>query len=139
MEDNLFDDKSVVPDGRSVLKALGDMATVWLDLRKYIQENYGPAIEEWKYYGPTSGWTMKFISKKRNLFFFTAIRGGFNVFFMFDDKAVDAIERSDLPKNIIDEVKNGTRYPEGRELRLEVKDKRTAVTVRSLIKIKAEN
>ena len=139
MEDNAFNDKSVVPDGRTLLKTLGDMGEIWLELRRYVQSNYGPAIEEWKYYGPKTGWTMKLLSPSKNLFFFTALKGGFRLSFAFGDRAVEAILRSDLPKNIIDEVTNAKKYPEGKGLRVEVKDRRVAAAVRELIRIKAEN
>lgn len=139
MEENIFNDKLVVPDGRTVQKALGEAGGFWLELRKYVQENYGPAIEEWKYYGLKSGWTMRMLSNKRNLFFFTVIDKGFRLSFVFGDRAVDAIGRSDLPRSIIDEVMNAQKYPEGRGLRIEVKDRRLAAAVKTLIKIKAEN
>ncbi len=139
MEDNAFNDKSVVPDGRTLLKTLGDMGEIWLELRRYVQSNYGPAIEEWKYYGPKSGWTMKLLSPRKNLFFFTALRGGFRLSFVFGDRAVEAILRSDLPKQIIDEVASAKKYPEGKGLRVEVKDRRAAAAIRELIRIKAEN
>jgi hypothetical protein len=139
MEDNAFNDKSVVPDERTLLSTLGDMGEIWLELRRYVQSNYGPAIEEWKYYGSKSGWTMKLLSPGKNLFFFTALKGGFRLSFVFGDRAVEAILRSDLPKNIIDEVANAKKYPEGKGLRVEVKDRRAAAAVRELIRIKAEN
>ncbi len=139
MSENAFNDKSVVPDGSKVLKALGRTGKLWLEIRRHVQEKYAPAIEEWKYYGPKSGWTMKLISKQRNLFFFTASEGGFRLAFVFGDKAVEQIEKSDLPKNIIDEVRNTTKYVEGRGLLLEVKDEKTVAAVKTLIKIKVES
>ncbi len=139
MEENIFNDKLVVPDGRSIQKALGEAGSFWLELRKHIQENYGPAIEEWKYYGPKSGWTMKMLSKKRSLFFFTVIDNGFRLSFVFGDRAVEAIGKSDLPGSIVDEITNAQKYPEGRGLRIEVKDRRLAAAIKTLIKIKAEN
>lgn len=139
MDENVFDDKSSVPDGRSVLRALGDIGSYWLELRRYIQENYGPAFEEWRYYGQKSGWVMKMVSKKKNLFSFTAIKGGFCVSFVFGHKAIKAIKESDLPTSIMDEMMIPQKYPEGRGLTIEVKDRRSMGLIKTLIKIKAEN
>lgn len=139
MEENIFNDKSSVPDGRSVLKALGDAGSYWLELRRHIQESYGPAIEEWKYHGPKSGWTMEMLSQRRSLFFFVAMKEEFRLLFVFGDRAVEAIEHSDLPKSMIDEVTSAQKRPEGRGLRIEVKDGRFAAAIKTLIKIKAEN
>lgn len=139
MEENVFNDKSVVPDGRDVLKTLGDAGGLWLELRRFVQENYGPAIEEWKFYGPKSGWTMKLVLPKKNLFFFIAMKGGFRLSFVFGDKAVEAIDQSDLPRAMIEEVKNARRYPEGRGLRIDVRDRRYLAAAKTLTRIKAEN
>lgn len=139
MEENIFNDKSLVPDGRTVQKALGEVWSFWLELRKHIQENYGPAIEEWKYYGPKSGWTMKMFCQKKDIFSFVVIEGGFRISFVFGDKTVDAIRRSELPKSVIDEIASAQKYPEGRGFSIEVKDRRFAAVIRTLIKIKSEN
>lgn len=139
MDENVFIEKLVVPDGKNVLKALGEMGGLWLELRKYIQENYGPAIEEWKYYGPESGWTMKFVLKRKNLFFFNAMSGGFRVSFTFSEKAAVAIEQSDLPREIIDRVKSAPRHADGRGLSIEVRNQETAELAKRLVEIKMEN
>ncbi len=138
MDENVFVDKSFVPDGRSVLRALGDTGSFWLELRRYVRENYGPAIEEWRYRGQESGWVMEMVSKRRGLFLFVAIEGGFRLSFEFGDKALEEIRRSDLPKSIVDEVVNAEKHPEGRTLSIEVRDRRYAAAIKTLIKIKAE-
>lgn len=139
MEENVFTDKSIVPDGRSVLRALGDAGSLWLELRRYIQENYGPAIEEWKYYGPRSGWTMKLVSPQKTLFAFTALRDAFRLVFVFAENELEVLERSDLPKNLVEEAKSAKKSPEGRRLQIEVKDRRCFTTAKMLTEIRAEN
>lgn len=139
MRENIFNDKSVKPDDKSVLKALGPAGKYWQDIRGHAEEVCGPLTVDWKYYSPKYGWTMKLLSKKRNLFFFVAMEGSFWVAFVFGDKAVAAIEKSGLPKKIIDEIRNATKYVEGRGLRLEIKDAKSSEIVKRLIKIKVEN
>jgi hypothetical protein len=139
LRENVFSDKSAKPDEQSVLKALGTSGKYWLGIRKYAEESFGPLTEEWKYYSPKYGWTMKLLSKKRNLLFFVAMDGSFRVAFVFGDKAVAAIEKSDLPKEVIDEIRNAKKYVEGTGLRLEVKDAKSAEIVKRLIQMKVEN
>jgi Protein of unknown function (DUF3788) len=136
---NFFNDKSARPDAKSVLKTLGTSGKYWQEIREYAEKRFGPLTEEWKYYSPKFGWTMKLMSKKRNLLFFTAMEGRFRLAFVFGNKAVEAIERSDLPKKMKDEVKNATKYVEGRGLRLEVNDDKTVANVGKLLEIKVEN
>jgi len=54
----------------------------------------------------------------------------------FGDKAVTAIEQSDLPGDIIDEIKNARKYAEGRGLRIEVKNQDDVENVKKVIDIK---
>ncbi len=138
MDENVFDDQSFVPDGTNVLKALGESSGLWLDLRKEVQEEYGPAVEEWKYYGPKTGWTMRFVSDRGNLFFFTAFKGGFCLSLFLGEEAVSAALKSDLPASVIDAIRSATLQVGGRGIRLEVRDKEMAEVVKKLLKIKME-
>ena len=63
----------------------------------------------------------------------------FKVAFVFGDKAVKAIEESDLPPALIREVKGAKRYMEGRVLRIEVKKKEQINAVIKLTAIKVNN
>lgn len=138
MEENVFGDKTFVPDGTSVLEALGETGNLWLELRKEVQDDYGPAIEEWKYYGAKTGWTMRFASRRGSLFFFTAMRGGFCLSFVLGENAVEAALRSDLPKDILDTISGAAAHEGGKSLRIEVRDKEMAEVVRKLLKFKME-
>ncbi|HEY9167118.1 MAG TPA: DUF3788 family protein [Candidatus Kryptonia bacterium] len=136
---NPFPDKAVIPDEMKLLKILGDTGKFWREIRSYIEKDFGPVKSEWKFYSEKSGWTMKLLLKKRNLFFLSPVDGGFRMSFIFGDKAVSAIEESDIPKKIIDEVRNAKKYVEGRGIRMEVKSAKTVEIVKKLIKIKIEN
>lgn len=49
------------------------------------------------------------------------------------------IEKSDLPKNIIEEIKNAIKYAEGRGLRMAIKKPNDIKLVLRLTKIKISN
>jgi hypothetical protein len=55
------------------------------------------------------------------------------------DKAVSAVEKSDLPKDMISALKNARKYIEGRGLRVEVKSASDVENVKMLIDIKVKN
>lgn len=119
--------------------ALGRSYLYWDELKKTLQGQYGPLTEEWKYYGGSSGWTLKLLLKKRNLFFFAPYEKYFRVAFIFGDKAVSAVEESDLPVKMIQELKKAKRYVEGRGLRLDIKKKADIKHVLTLVGIKIRN
>jgi hypothetical protein len=136
---NVFIDKLAKPDDQALVSALGKTYPLWAEIEKHVATAHGESIEEWKYYGPKSGWTLKTLHKKRNLFFFTPCQGYFRIALVFGDRAVAQILTSDLPTAIIEEVKNAKRYAEGRGLRVEVKTRRDVESVKKLIAIKVMN
>jgi len=139
MSSSVFGEKSKPPDDRRLSEALGETFALWTEIRSSVSAEIGGLVTEWKYYGPKSGWIMKSLNKKRNLFFLTPCDGFFRLGFVFGDKAVAAIERSGLPKAMIDEVKNAKRYVEGRGLRVEVRMPADVAAVKTLVAIKIAN
>lgn len=139
MEINAFIDKAIEPTDRRLAQTLGDKAALWETVKKHLEENYGAFTEEWKFYNQKSGWTLKVLLKKRNLFFFVPLKGYFRMAFVFGDKAVAAVEKSDLPENLKSELKNARKYAEGRGIRIDVKLPKHVENVKKLIDIKIKN
>ena len=109
------------------------------ELKKHLEEKQGPITEEWKFYGAKSGWILKVLRKKRNLFFFTPLKDHFRISFIFRDKAVAAVEKSDLAENIIHRLINAKKHVEGRGLQIDVKLLEDLENVKTLLEIKIKN
>ena len=139
MSASVFDDKATMPDDDILAKALGKSNQLWQEIKKHLKAEYGELIEDWKFYGQKSGWILKTLRKKRNLFFFIPLEGSFQVSFVFGDKAVVAVEKSDLPQEIITELKNAREYAEGRGLRIDVKNPADIKNIKKLVEIKVNN
>jgi hypothetical protein len=129
-------DKSSLPDDKILSRVLGASFKVWTEIKTSIAEEHGATKEEWKYYGGKSGWVLKLLLKKRNLFFLIPGEKHFTLGFVFGERAVGAIEKSDLPAAIIREVKDARRYAEGRGLRIDVRNRTTVGQVLNLVTIK---
>jgi hypothetical protein len=90
MAASVFEDKANIPDDKMLAKALGKSHRLWQEIKKHLKAEYGELIEDWKFYGGKSGWILKTLRKKRNLFFFILIKGSFIsyrdvfVFFLID-------------------------------------------------------
>jgi hypothetical protein len=132
-------DKSISPGDQLLKDTLGTSFKLWEEIKKGIIGLYSPVTEEWKYYGAKSGWTMKLLYKKRNLFFFIPSEKYFTLGFVFGDKAVKEVEKSSLPKPMIEELLNAKKYAEGRGLRVVIKKKGDLKDVFELVRIKIEN
>jgi len=139
MSANIFTDKSHEPTEQDLSENLGPTYKLWEEIKKSLSDEYGHLAEEWKYYGQKYGWSLKLFYKKRNLFFFTVYGKYFRMGFTFGDKAVSAIEKSDLPKSIIEELKNAKKYVEGRGVRIEVKRQSDVENIIRLVGFKINN
>lgn len=137
--DRLFTDKSIKPNSQRLSKALGPSYRSWIEIRESLEREYGKLTEEWKYYGGSSGWTLKMLLKKRNLFFLGPCDGYFRIAFVFGDRAVAAVEDSDLPTKLIKELQNARRYMEGRGLRVEVKKRADIANILKLVAMKVNH
>jgi hypothetical protein len=129
-------DKGEKPDDARLAEALGDSFALWTSLKTAVAAEHGPVVEEWKYYGAKSGWSMKLLRGARNLFFLIPGEGAFTLGFIFGDKAVAAVERSGLPKPLIAELRAAKKYAEGRGLRLEIRTRADAGIGAKLVGIK---
>ncbi|MFA8343194.1 MAG: DUF3788 domain-containing protein [Rhodothermaceae bacterium] len=135
----LFCDKSEKPTDEMIQAVLGRSYKRWEEIQNILNDRFGIVTPEWKYYGKKSGWSLKMLLKKRNLFFFGPCDKYFRIGFIFGDRAVKAIEESDIPEDLIEKVKNARRYAEGRGLQIEVRTKKQIDAIIKLVEIKINN
>ena len=135
----IFVTKTLEPNNVMVSDVLGETFQYWEEIKTSIEEQFGKCAEEWKFYNKSSGWTLKLLLKKRNLFFLSPDENFFSIIFIFGDKAVHAVEKSELPKKIIQELKNAKRYAEGRGIRIAVKKRTHIKYILTLAEIKVNN
>ena len=139
MSSSIFTDKSAEPDADTLAETLGITSVYREALSEQLEAEYGPLVEEWKYYGQKSGWLLKTLRKKRNLFFLIPLKDYFRVVFVFGDKAVSAVEQSDLPGEIVETLKNAHKYAEGRGLSIDIKSLEDLEHVKKLVEIKVSS
>ncbi|MHC4388964.1 MAG: DUF3788 family protein [Planctomycetota bacterium] len=139
MPGSFFSDKERQPTTSDLRKALGQKYSLWTLIRKGFNKKHSGDDLEWKYYGKKNGWLAKNIVKKRNIFFLIPLEGSFRLSFTFGDKAVEVINKSDLPESIVKLVNKSRKYAEGRVIQLEVKDTSDCQMIELLIDIKCAN
>ena len=139
MPDDLFLDKSTQPTERQLKDAIADKYEYWIEIKNRIAELYGDTKGEWKFYSKKSGWTLKTLLKKRNLFFFQPVANYFSLTFVFGDKAANVIEESDVSEALKRVLRDAKKYAEGRSLLVKVKRRNDLTDVSKLIDIKVKN
>ncbi len=139
MTEIVFNDKTQKPDEQLLSENLGDSFKVWQDITSHVKDAYDNITEEWKFYGQKYGWQLKTYLKKRNLFFLIPSKAYFRIGFVFGDKAVAEIEKSDVSEELKSIVKAAKKYAEGRGLPIEVTDQKYLPDIKELIEIKINN
>ena len=139
MSDVIFNDKMRQPNNRKLATTLGPAFKYWIQIKNQLETAHGELVEEWKFYNEKSGWTLKLLHQKRNLFFFTPCDKHFRLSFVFGDRAVSAVEKSGLPQQWISELTNARKYAEGRGLRIKIKSRKDIDHIIELVRIKIEN
>jgi hypothetical protein len=139
MAASVFDDKSKMPDAKSLGRVLQDTKPVWQEILAHLDQEYGDIHKEWKHYSKKSGWVLKVIQKKRTVFYLIPHEGCFDLSFIFGDKAVAAAEKSTLPKKMLEKLRAAKKYVEGRALSVPVKSPRTLKSIKTLVAIKLAN
>jgi hypothetical protein len=139
MSEIIFNDKNEKPNDDLLSEKMGAAFQYWLEIKKYLEKQYGSTTEDWKFYGKNYGWQLKTLMKKRNLFFLIPHQSFFKIVFIFGDKAVHEIEKSDISDQIKNEIINAKKYAEGRGLAIEVKDRKYLSDINMLIDIKINN
>jgi hypothetical protein len=139
MAASFFTDKVIIPDDAQFAVAIGSTLALFESIRNFICKNYGDTTTEWKFYGPKSGWVLKILQKKKNLFFVIPCNGYFKVAFTFGEGAFERMMVSDLPDCIKEQWKEATNHTEGRTVQFDVKDQSDYNLLTRHIEIKLRN
>ena len=139
MYQSAFTEREHEPDSELLGKILGASHPLWQEIKEHLNQTFGEIVEEWKFYGLKSGWVLKMLKKKRNLFFFIPMQSFFVISFVFGDKAVNQILETDFPDEIKSAIRNARKYVEGRGLPIEVRSEDEVEQVKTLVEIKVNN
>jgi hypothetical protein len=129
---SVFLEKSKTPGERELAKALGKGVSLWRELKRLIVREHDASTEEWVFSGKNYGWSLRLKQKKRAILYMTPCEEYFRVSFALGEKAVHAAHQSDLPPSALHIIDSAPKYPEGRGVRMEV---RNSEDVRIAVKI----
>lgn len=136
-----FCDKKMLPSESEVAEVLENTATMWNDIKLYI-EKYGLIKEEWKFYSQKAGWCKKILlianKEEKNIIFLYPNIKCFTCVLVFGEKAVNVAEKSGLPENILDSILSAKQYKEGRSFNVEIRIPQDFEALMKLIDIKIQ-
>ncbi|MGE5674078.1 MAG: DUF3788 family protein [Mycobacterium leprae] len=136
MSTSLFGDKVHQPEEPELRAALDEQWASWVQIREYIRSTYGGSLEEWKFYGQSSGWTLVLKQKKRTILYLLPGLGRFRAVFVFGEKAVVMADQFALPPHVLTAIREATPHVEGRSFQVEVAGADDLAVIKTLVAIK---
>jgi hypothetical protein len=136
---SVFSNKENEPSDKELKAALGSAFTLWKSIRTFVREIAPDSTEEWKFTSEKFGWSYRISDKKRVIVYLLPRDKFFKVAFVFGQKATEAILKSEISAEIINELKSAKVYSEGRGIRLVVGDKSQLNDIRKLVTFKIAN
>ena len=136
---SIFKDKRHKPMVEELRKRLGKNYKLWQEINTFVLQTYEKGLKEWNFPGKKYGWNYRIKNKKRAILYLIPKKNYFKAAFVFGQKAIDEIMKSDISENIKTELKQAKKYAEGRGIRIDVKDKVILPDIKQLVKIKLAN
>lgn len=131
-------DRGAPPAKRELEDLLGRASALWASLQADLSSEFGPLAERWSFSGKTRHWLLqlKQTKKQRTVLYLTPARGYFLAAFALGEKACQAARASGLPAAVLEIIDRAPRYPEGRGVRIEVRNRQDLQNVKQLATIK---
>ena len=136
---NAFLGKPQPPSPSEIAAALGPTAVLWDEIVNRITHDEAITAQEWKgVCAKKYGWSLRLLSKKRNIVHLSPCAGCFRVAFVFGDKAMLAVREASFPEAVARIISTAPQYPEGTGVRLLVKRRSDLPPIFKLARIKRE-
>jgi hypothetical protein len=129
------------PGPRELASLLGRSSSHWLRLHAELTAEFGPLGEKWSFSKKTQHWSLQLKRKKnqRTIVYMIPCQKHFVAAFALGEKACRAARESGLPAALLAVIDKAPKYPEGRGVRLEVRNKQDLESVKHFAVIKMAN
>lgn len=139
MSPSAFLDRGSPPSERELEAVLGKASGLWVELRADLSSEFATLNGKWIFSGTSHGWLLQLRHKRRTVLYMVPCPGYFVASFALGEKVCQAAQGSGLPGRVLEIIQHPPKYPEGRGVRLEVRNKKDLAHVEALASIKMAN
>jgi len=136
MPTSIFDNKEIVPNDEDLENILKSSLNAYNKLISYLENEYAPLTNEWKFYSKKAGWTLRISNKKRNLLFLSPNEDYFLVTVNMGVKVSKMVLDSDVSDNTKDLIKQAKVYAEGTGVIIEVRNEKDLEDIKTILNIR---
>jgi hypothetical protein len=101
-----------------------------------MASNFGPLSEEWVFSGKKHGWALRLKRRDRALLYLRPLDQCFRASLALGPRAVQAARGEKLPAHVLHLIDEAVQYPEGKAVRLDMRDPRDIPIAIQLVAIK---
>ena len=124
MAPSIFLDRGSPPERRKLEAVLGESSVLWTEIRARLAATCSPLTETWSYSGKSHGWLLRLARRKKPIVYLVPHPGYFVASLVLNEKGIEAAEASGLPQAVLEIVRHAPEFPEGRNVRIEVREER---------------
>ncbi|MFI5120960.1 MAG: DUF3788 family protein [Thermoanaerobaculia bacterium] len=134
-----FADKAHRPTDDDLRSVLDRAHEAWARLIELVTARIDQILPVWGFTSDVTGWGLRLKRKGRVILYMTPRKGHFLVSFALGEKAVADARGRKLPASLLKAIDAAPRYPEGRGVRLEVRQTREVSALATLARIKSDH
>lgn len=131
-----FADKAHKPTDDDLRSVLGKAHEAWARLIELVTARIDQILPVWGFTSEVTGWGLRLKRKGRVILYMIPRKGHFLVSFALGEKAVARAHARKLSASLLKAIDAAPRYPEGRGVRIEVRQIREVSALVDLAQIK---
>ena len=123
------------PSDEEIIKTIGKSSHLWLEMHKYIKENYD-FTSELVFWTKKYGWTIRYKKSGRTFGYFFPEKGAFSVLMVLGKKEAESINLTKLNKKVKEIFNNTEQLHDGRWLWIRILTKSDVECIKEFLRAK---
>jgi hypothetical protein len=136
MSPSAFLDRGSAPTRAQLESVLGKTTSLWTELQRGLASTFAPLSERWSFSGKTHGWLLQLKRRDKTVVNLVPCRDHFVASLALSEDGCETAHGSGLTASVVSLIEQAPKYPEGRGVRLEVRNRKDVVTVQRLAAIR---
>jgi hypothetical protein len=87
-----------------------------------MRRDFAPLTEDWVFSGKKHGWALRLKRRARAVLYLQPLEQYFRASLALGARAVEAAHRQKLPAHVLRLIDEAVQYPEGKAVRIEIRD-----------------
>jgi hypothetical protein len=138
MDKPLLNDKQEYPDDAVLGKYLGKTKPIWDAFVNHLSADFAAMSLEWNFYNDGKAWLCKLVYKKKTVCWISVWDQYFKTTFYFTEKYNKEIDALNIDQAYKENYKSNKSFGKLKPLTVEVKTKKSLVSIYELIKFKSK-